>query len=213
MAILSRKLSSWKNKEFKQLDMTKYNISFEKANYTLKSDSLNIKEEGVVVIVKESQCLFIPKGKKVDFYNEKWSHSNDTLEELSIFIKDSKNIISLWDELDHAPECWFGTFLDKNSKIIITITQKEDYYQNELVAFIEEDGNVLADIIQIAFEQNIVLDKIVYDTWLEKEKVDIVEFLEEYEENPDYFTKIGGLFFDVLPQDFKKKVSLNSFKS
>jgi hypothetical protein len=192
--------------------MTKHNISFEKANHTLKSDSLNIKQEGVVVIVKESDFLFIPKGKQVAFYNEKWSYSNDTLEELSIFIKNSKNIISLWDELDHhSSDCWYGTFLDKNSKTIITVTQKDSYYQNELVAFEECDGNVLVDIIQIAYEQNIVLNKIVYDIWLEK--VDIVEFLKEYEETPAYFTKIGKLFFDVLPEDVKKKVSLNSFKS
>lgn len=189
-------------------------LYFEHANYSLKSNSLNVKKNGVVILLKDLQPIFIPNDEKVDFLKDKgekdlaWSYPN--FDELSNIIENSDNIISLWDQIEHGGyDCWSKTLFDTSSKIVVTIEQSEGYYQNPLIAKVENAGNALGGIIQVAWEQDIVLDKIIYDTWLSIARIDIVTYLKEFEYNPIYLNKIAKLYLNELPEDFKNKVLAN----
>ena len=138
-------------------------LSFERASYSLKSDSVNIEQKGVVIKLKNLPPLFVPNDKEVDFYNDKFGQEEPDFEKLSNIIDNSNNLISLWDQIDSGYDYWSKELLDTSSKIVIRIEQAEGYYQNPLVARVEDTMDVLVGVIQSAWEQDIVLNKIIYD--------------------------------------------------
>lgn len=199
-------------------------LSFEHANYSLKSDSININKKGVVLLIKNMPLVFVPNDEEVDFIiknnfssqlevaeamrSPREAFGDSDAKKLSNLIDKSNNIVSLWDQIGvNSWDYWIKNLLDVNSKIIVTIQHKEG---DSLIAKVEDVKTSLASLIQTSWEQNFLIDKIIYDTYLEVTNTNLMEFFEIFKVcNPDHLYKIGKLYLDKLPEDLKNQVLAN----
>lgn len=177
-------------------------FSFE--NAILKSNSIN--EEGVLIIPENKELfpLFVPKNKSVPFFQSNYgSHLNEYFDkdDLDEIFSSSSNIIDVWGKSvwgngnQLESECYTWTLLDINSNIILELSQVDNYYDNILEVSIA-DPSVLDEVIRIAYEQNIVLSKIMYDKYMEIEnlnKQDIFELLKNYGDDGSYWSKVENI--------------------
>jgi hypothetical protein len=159
-------------------------FTFENAD--LSSNS--IKEEGVLIIphgIEDLHPLFVPKNRAVPFFLDfNGSVASDYFDndELGSIFTNSPNILNLWKELEDADvvfrDCYSWTLLDTNSNILLNVSQVDGYYQNMLEVK-NEDKSVFNEVIQIAYEQDIILSKVMYDKYMELNSLSKEELFQE----------------------------------
>lgn len=178
-------------------------FAFEHA--VVSSDS--VKEEGVLIVpqgFKDLHPLFVPTNRSVPFFlkNEGYileDYFNTHDDKLNNIVNKSSNLLSLWKELEDAEvidhECVTYILLDKNSNILLEISQIDNYYDNMLEVKVVPH-NILGEIMQIALEQDVLLGKIMYEKYMEINKISSTELLEEfkkYGDNGSYSSKVSTL--------------------
>jgi len=159
-------------------------FTFENAD--LSSNS--IKEEGVLIIphgIEGLYPLFVPKNRAVPFFldfNGRVASDYFDNDELGSIFTNSPNILNLWKELEDADvvgrDCYSWTLLDTKSNILLNVSQVDGYYQNMLEVK-NEDKSVFNEVIQIAYEQDIILSKVMYDKYMELNSLSKEELFQE----------------------------------
>lgn len=189
---------------------------FEQAEYSLKSDSVNITKKGVVITGtlggidygKKLPPLFVGQDEQIPFFNDLWDHTRSgskSYKELQHLIKNSENLVELWREIEPSYiDWWKMVLLDTNSKIILKIEQENSNHKNPLVVTIEDELHILG-LINHAYRLNHVMPKMVYDIITQNKIEKIINLIEGFSV-PSYALKIAQFYKDELPEKFNNKL-------